>query len=215
MSLAKNGSRHMDKRPGERSPPGELARRGSVLVVALASLVLAAWVSPARAQADDDNPPLRLTPAQLALGDAVDDPGYLDVGAGIYDLMGDHGDHQTFAASVEYHFAQKLFFIGPAVGVLANARGGGMVYVGLYSDIALGPVVLTPFGGLGAWWHGNHVDENLGGTFEFRLSLTAAFQFEDRSRLGVRFGHISSADINRHNPGDNDLMLTYALPVQL
>ena len=169
-------------------------------------------IDPARAQATGDDASLRLTPAKLALDDP--DPGYLELGAGVYDLIGDHGNHQTFAASIEYHFGEKLFFIGPAVGVLTNVRGGGMAYVGLYSDITLGPVVVTPFGGVGAWWHGNRVDENLGGTFEFRLSLAAAFQFEG-SRVGVRFGHISSAGINKRNPGDNDLMLTYGTPLQL
>lgn len=177
-------------------------------------LALAAGaIGPARAQASDDNGSLRLTPAKLALPDP--DPAYLELGAGVYDLIGDHGDHQAFAASVEYHFAEKLFFIGPAVGVIANARGGGMAYAALYSDIPLGPIVITPLAGLGAWWHGNHVDEDLGGTFEFRLSLEAAYQFDNFSRLGFRFGHISSAGINKRNPGENDLMLNYGLPLQL
>ena len=180
----------------------------------LGALALAGWaIDAARAQATGDNGSLRLTPSTLALDDP--DPGYLEFGAGAYDLIGDHGTHRTFTASVEYHFGEKLFFIGPAVGVIANARGGGMAYAALYSDIPLGPIVITPLAGLGAWWRGNHLDENLGGTFEFRLSLEAAYEFGDRSRLGLRFAHISSADINKRNPGENDLMLTYGIPLQL
>jgi len=74
---------------------------------------------------------------------------------------------------------------------------------------------VTPLGAVGAWWHGGRRDENLGGTFEFRISLAAAYEFADSSRLGLRFGHISSADINKKNPGENDLMLTYGIPLQL
>lgn len=187
-----------------------MARLCSAIVLALAAVGLA---GPALAQAAGDDTSLRLTPAKLALDDP--DPSYLELGAGVYDLIGDHGQHHTFGASAEYHFAEKLFFIGPAVGVIADARGGGMVYAGVYSDISLGPMVLTPLAGLGAWWHGNQVDENLGGTFEFRLSLEAAYEFDNSARLGLRFGHISSAGINKRNPGENDLMLTYGLPLQL
>lgn len=137
----------------------------------------------------------------------------LKLGAGVYDLIGNGHRNETFGAGTEFRFAQKLFFVGPAIGVIANARGGGMIYAGFYGDVALGPVVVTPLAGLGAWRRGGHNDEDLGGTFEFRLSLEAAYQFADRSRLGLRFGHISNADIHRKNPGENDLMLTYGLPI--
>ena len=88
-----------------------------------------------------------------------------------------------------------------------------MVYVGFYSDFAVGPVVVTPLAGFGVWWRGDSHDENLGGTFEFRLSFEAAYLFSNQSRLGLRFGHISNADSQRRNPGENDLMLTYAFPL--
>ncbi len=90
-----------------------------------------------------------------------------------------------------------------------------MVYAGIDSDPALGPVIVTPLMGLGAWWHGSHDDENLGGTFQFRLSLAAAYAFDNGTRLGIRFGHISNADIHRVNPGENDLMVTYGMPLGL
>ncbi len=164
----------------------------------------------AAAQSENDGS-LRLSPAGLA----TPDPSYVELGAGAYDLIGDHAKLETFAASAEFHFARKLFFIGPAIGVIGDARGGGMVYAAFYGDIPLGPVIVTPLAGLGAWWKGGRTDENLGGTFQFRLSLETAYQFDGGSRLGVRFGHISSADINKHNPGENDLMLTYGLPLAL
>jgi hypothetical protein len=155
------------------------------------------------------NDVLRLGPIAL-LGDG---PSYVDLGAGVYDLVGNAHRNQTFAASAEFRYGQKLYGVGPAVGIIQNARGGGMAYLGFYGDFALGPVVVTPLAGLGAWWHGGNDDEQLGGTFEFRLGLSVAYQFDNQSRLGIRLGHISNATLHRRNPGDNDLMLTYALPL--
>lgn len=156
--------------------------------------------------------------AQSAPGGSIEPSAgtvdYLDIGAGVYDLAGDHHRHETGAADVEYHFGQKFLGIGPALGVIADIRGGGMGYAALYGDIPVGPLVVTPLAGLGGWWHGNGNDENLGGTFQFRLSLEAAWRLDNASRLGLRFGHISNAGIHPVNPGDNDLMLTYSLPLR-
>jgi lipid A 3-O-deacylase len=195
-----------------KAPPRGLSHcfRPAFGVALVIVTFLVSWATSVLAQATGDDS-LRLTPIALATAE----PSYLELSAGVYDLIGDHGQHETFGVDAEFHFGQKLFFIGPAVGVIADARGGGMIYAALYSDIAFGPVVVTPLAGIGAWWHGSHTDENLGGTFEFRLSLAAAYEFADRSRVGLRFGHISSADINKKNPGENDLMLTYGLPLQL
>jgi hypothetical protein len=142
-------------------------------------------------------------------------PTLLDLGAGVYDIIGNAHRNETGAAAAELRFGQRFFGIGPAVGTIVNFRGGGMAYFGVDSDIAVGRVVVTPLAGLGAWWRGSGKDENLGGTFEFRLSLAAAYAFDNGSRLGVRFGHISNANIHKANPGENDLMLTYGIPLNL
>jgi lipid A 3-O-deacylase len=211
MGGVKSASRRIEGWRRKAAPHGlSLCFRSTFGVTLAVVAALVSGTSAALAQAASDGS-LRLQPIALA----TEEPSYLELGAGVYDIIGDHGQHETFGGSAEFHFGQKLFFIGPAVGVIADARGGGMVYAALYSDISLGPMVVTPLAGIGAWWHGNHVDENLGGTFEFRLSLAAAYEFADRSRLGLRFGHISSAGINKKNPGENDLMLTYGLPLQL
>jgi len=182
--------------------------------VLLAVSTIISQIGPAAAQtASEDS--LRLAPSGLTTSVPASDPSYLELGQGVYDILGDHGNHETFATDAEFHFGEKIFSIGPAIGVIADARGGGMVYAALYSDIAVGPFVVTPLAGIGGWWKGAHNDENLGGPFEFRLSLQTAYQFDGGSRLGVRFGHISSAGINKRNPGENDLMLTYGLPLSL
>lgn len=142
-------------------------------------------------------------------------PTLLDLGVGVYDLIGNAHRNETGAVDAELRLGQRWAGIGPAVGTIVDLKGGGMVYVGLDSDLALGPVIVTPLMGLGAWWRGGGNDENLGGTFEFRLSLAAAYAFDNGSRLGIRFGHISNADLHQRNPGENDLMVTYGMPLKL
>jgi hypothetical protein len=57
--------------------------------------------------------------------------------------------------------------------------------------------------------------EDLGSTFQFRLSADLSYQFDNQSRLGLQFAHISNAGIIRTNPGENELLLTYAIPLQM
>lgn len=178
---------------------------------AAAAALLAGMLTGLPVQAQSDADPLRLAPIRLVL----DEPSYIDASAGVYDLIGDHDLHKTFGADIEFRYGKKILFIGPAVGAIASIHGGGMVYGGLYSDIAFGSMIVTPLAGIGAAWRGDRHDEDLGGVFQFRLSLAAAYQFDNGSRLGLRFGHISSAGINKRNPGENDLFLIYSLPLYL
>ncbi|HLI22394.1 MAG TPA: acyloxyacyl hydrolase [Stellaceae bacterium] len=177
----------------------------------MALALFLALVSGSAAQAQSSDDALRLGP----LGILTREASVLDVGAGVYDLIGNAHRNETSAADAELRLGRRWGGIGPAVGTIVDFRGGGMGYVGIDSDLALGPVVVTPLLGLGAWWRGGNDDENLGGTFQFRLSLEAAYAFAGGSRLGVRFGHISNGDIHKVNPGENDVMVTYGLPLGL
>lgn len=54
---------------------------------------------------------------------------------------------------------------------------------------------------------------DLGGPFEFRLALDVAYEFESRSRLGLRLSHLSSACIYDRNPGAEELLLVYSFAI--
>jgi lipid A 3-O-deacylase len=184
---------------------------GSKRLAALGlSAAIAAAGLPAHAQTAAPGE-LRLGP----IGIMTQAPTLLDFSAGVYDLIGNAHRNETGAAGAELRLGRRWAGIGPAIGTIVDLHGGGMIYAGIDTDLAVGPIVVTPLLGLGAWWRGSGRDENLGGTFQFRMSLTAAYVFQNGSRLGLRFGHISNADIHRVNPGENDLMITYAIPLGL
>jgi hypothetical protein len=147
------------------------------------------------------------------LGLLGQEPSYIDLASGAFDLIGGDPGHEHSVPMLrgEFRFGEKLWYLCPAAGVLVNDQGGTMLYGGVYADAMFGNIVVTPLLGLGAYW--KEASENLGGVFEFRLSLEAAYEFGGGSRLGLQVAHISNGGIHRYNPSDNELLLTYAVPL--
>jgi hypothetical protein len=143
-----------------------------------------------------------------------DEPSYGDIGLGAFDIQGHRESGTSAEARAEFRYGKKLFYIGPAIGVLGNTSGGIFGYAGVYGDLALGPhIILTPLAAVGAYRRGG--SEDLGGAFAFRLSANLAYQFDNLSRVGMQFAHISNAGIYNRNPGENELLVTYAVPLNL
>ncbi len=120
------------------------------------------------------------------------------------------GEGISADANLEYRFGKKFYYVGFALGGLANTEGGGFVYVGNHADIRYGKFVATPLLSVGAYSKGAGLD--LGGTLQFRSSVTIAYEFQDGSRVGIRMAHISNAGIHDENPGVNELLLTFDFP---
>ena len=140
-----------------------------------------------------------------------DEPSYLDLGAGAFDIQGHRESPTSGEGRVEFRYGQMFLYFGPAAGLLVTTRGGVFGYAGVYTDVAWGRFVLTPLGAVGFYRRGS--DEDLGGAFQFRISANVAYEFDNRSRLGFQFAHISNAGIHSRNPGDNEMLATYALPL--
>src|SRR4029077_10553869 len=107
MGGVKNASRRI-KGWRRKAPPRGLSHwfRPAFRMALLAVMLLTFRPCSVLAQAANDGS-LRLQPIALATAE----PSYLELGAGVYDLIGDHGQHETFGADAEFHFGQKLFFI--------------------------------------------------------------------------------------------------------
>lgn len=184
---------------------GDIVGAGRILLLLYLAM---AWTGAARA--DDQPLPLLRNMSLLA-----DEPAHLDLAAGGYALFYSHHErNQDFAGNVTIRLGDKWNYIGPAAGVVANTDGGVFVYVGGYADIQWGPIVITPLFGVGADHHGDSHDEYLGGVFQFRLQLAARYPLADGSLIGIQLGHISSAHINKVNPGENEVMVSYAMPLR-
>jgi lipid A 3-O-deacylase len=129
------------------------------------------------------------------------------LGLGVFDLR----DDTSPAGTIEYRFGRKVFVLGLSLGLMANTDGGLFGYVGTYGDLSYKRIYFTPQMAMGGYHDGDSSD--LGGVFQFRLSLDIAYRFDNGHRLGVRGVHISNAGVNDHNPGEEELFLTYSVPL--
>ena len=97
------------------------------------------------------------------------------------------------------------------VGSMATTDADVYGYGGILLDVYFGRRwVLTPSFAIGGYAQGDGRD--LGHVLEFRSQVEFAYRFDDRSRLGIAFSHISNASIGDDNPGVNSVVLTYAIP---
>ena len=54
---------------------------------------------------------------------------------------------------------------------------------------------------------------DLGHELEFRSSVELSYRFDNRTRLGVSFYHMSNASIDADNPGTEVLSIVYSIPL--
>jgi lipid A 3-O-deacylase len=169
----------------------------------LATVLLVSLAGPDLACADEPG-----TTAFAQLGPLVvhgNEADNLLLGAGVFDIR----DETSAAGTIEYRFGRKVFVIGFSLGLLANTDGGLFGYVGAYSDLSYKKIYFTPQLAMGGYEEGS--SSELGGVFQFRVSLDVAYRFDNGHRVGVRAAHISNGGIDEQNPGEEELFLTYSI----
>jgi hypothetical protein len=138
------------------------------------------------------------------------DPSFLAFGLGYYDVY--HQDDTAVDFRLEYRHGEKFWIFKPWIGVEATSDGAFYGVAGVLVDVFFGKrVVLTPSFGAGLYAEGDGKD--LGHVIEFRSQIELAYRFDDRSRLGLAFSHISNASIGDENPGVEILSVYYSLPL--
>lgn len=134
----------------------------------------------------------------------------LMIAGGVFGVFDNQDDLVT--GNLEYRFGRKLFVVGPTLGLTANEDGAIYGYLGVYTDISIGPVVISPQLAVGGYAQAGS-DRDLGGTFQFREAIDAAYRFDNDVRLGLRLTHISNAGIYDVNPGVQELYGTLSIPL--
>ncbi|HML10101.1 MAG TPA: acyloxyacyl hydrolase [Stellaceae bacterium] len=157
--------------------------------------------------------------AQIQLGPisigSPDGPQRLAFGAGAFDIT---PGGQKYAGTQgvfrgEYHFGDVLIpLFSPFIGLDVTTKGGTYTYAGFGFDVNFGPNwVLTPNGAAGDYQRGDGT--KLGSWMEFRSGAEFDYKFADQSRLGVSFQHTSNAGLTKFNPGEQEVLLVYQLPL--
>ena len=151
--------------------------------------------------------------AQVTFG-SPDDPPRIAIGGGAFDVLPNKnqaGNGANGLALTEYRFGDVLWIVAPFVGVFGTGRGAFYGYGGFGFDINFtNRFVLTPTAAVGYFTHGTGID--LGAHTEFRTGAELDYRFENLSRLGLGFYHITNAGIGEHNPGTELVTIVLTMP---
>ena len=104
------------------------------------------------------------------------------LGVGVFDIR----DRTSAAGTIEYRFGRKVFVAGLSLGLVANTEGGLYGYVGTYGDLSYKRIYFTPQIAMGGYHDGD--SSNLGGVFQFRLSLGCRLSVRQRPPPGGTYG---------------------------
>jgi hypothetical protein len=149
--------------------------------------------------------------AVVGLADTAlaEDPSYITLGVGAWELTRSTAHAAEFNLGFRPDIEWLIF--KPQAGVVAATDGDYFGYVGFLTDISLGEhLVLTP--NVAAGGYGGH-GYRLGSHVEFRSGADLGWRFEDASRFGIGFYHMSNAGLTNRNPGSESLLLEYFYPI--
>ena len=136
------------------------------------------------------------------------DPDFISVSLGAFDTF---DDKTAVEGRVEYRSDRKFWVFKPFSGFMATSDRAIYGYLGVLVDFYFGRrFVITPSFAPGAWSRGDGKD--LGHWIEYRSQLEFAYRLDDRSRIAVSISHMSNAGLDSTNPGEESVMLTYAVP---
>jgi hypothetical protein len=153
--------------------------------------------------------------AQVTFGSPAD-PSRIALGAGAFNVLPDTKKDHSHAAALlwgEYRFGDVLWVLAPFLGAWGTGDGAFYGYLGFGFDINFGGSwVLTPSIAGGYFYRGDGL--NLGSWWEFRTGAELDYRFENLSRLGIAFYHLSNAGLGKKNPGAQSVTLVYTVPLR-
>ncbi len=165
----------------------------------------------------------QLTPAQLPKplppvpADSVvkvqPNTAFFGLSVGEYDPFR-HSDHATSFNAELQPGIKVLGVLQPLFGAMATTKGSAMAYAGLGVPFHITRhIFLMPSAALGLYRAGGGYD--LGRTVVGRFGAEIAYQFNDKSRLGLNFDVITNGKSLRANDRTEMLALTYTRPFNL
>ncbi len=148
-------------------------------------------------------------PGSTSAAEEENDPHFLSLAAGYYDISGDMDAAELRA---EFRGRDGIWYFKPFGGLMVTSDEAVNVFVGTLVDFNLGRrFVVTPSFAAGLYRDGNGKD--LGHVIQIRTGIELAYRFDDRSRLGVSFYHLSNAGLDDNNPGTEVVSLVYSIPL--
>lgn len=144
----------------------------------------------------------------------IEEHKLLNVGMGVFNIV---RNTKAVNFQIEYRsdfsfYRNFMLFFRPLIGVMATTKGSGYFYTGIAFDIFFtSHIVFTPSFAPGIYIKGGGME--LGFPLEFRSSAEISYRFNNKSRIGGMFYHISNASLGFKNPGTECLVFFYSIPL--
>lgn len=148
--------------------------------------------------------------SSLSLWGKETPPPLLTVGGGYWDAG---KSHSGGAFQMDYRFGKYWFWtVRPQAVLIAPDFRAFFLGAGLGFEWTIVPhVIIIPSFTPGVYYQGS--GRNLGYPVEFRSSIELAYEWENCTRAGIQFYHISNASLSRRNPGANAAVVYIGIPL--
>jgi lipid A 3-O-deacylase len=152
---------------------------------------------------------IALTHTALTAAPAAAADDYVAINAGVAGVV---TGKRSAEFGLEYRGAPLVWKLYPHVGGYVTHRGAAYGYAGFGLEFRLLPQVLFRANtAVGAYGQGDDID--LGHVIEFRSGLELAYEFPNKSQVGLTFHHLSNAGLDDRNPGTEIATITYSVPL--
>ena len=153
--------------------------------------------------------PRQIAAAQPVARVSTEEKSFLTIGGGYYDI---NDNEDAAELRLEWKGRKFMWGVKPIVGLMATTDAAIYGYAGIGWDLYFGRrIVATPSFAAGAYRDGKGKD--LGSVVEFRSALELAWRFDNDTRLGLMFYHLSNASISSNNPGTEVLSVGLSVPL--
>jgi hypothetical protein len=138
------------------------------------------------------------------------EPALLMLSGGAFDANKQFNPATEFG--LQWRGGGRWWRLGPMAGAMATTDSAFDAYFGFSLELPLGTRVALR-GSFAPSYYSKGDGKDLHGELQFRSGIEASWRFGRGLRLGLELYHLSNAGLQDLNPGEESLMLTFALPV--
>ena len=133
----------------------------------------------------------------------------ISIGVGAFNVL--RHTHRTVEAKLEYKPKAEWHTIRPVLGIMATKERALYVYGGFTLEWLFKKHLLFSPDFAAGYYRKGH-GKNLGFPLEFRSGVEAGWEFNNHTRIGAHFYHISNAHLGHKNPGEESLECFFSIP---
>lgn len=138
------------------------------------------------------------------------EPALLMLSGGAFDANKQFNPATEFG--IQWRGGGRWWRLGPMAGAMATTDSAFDAYLGFSLEFSLGTRVGLR-GSFAPSYYSKGDGKDLHGVVQFRSGIEAGWRFGRGLRLGLELYHLSNAGLQDLNPGEESLVLTFALPV--